>query len=368
MSRDPHIYNVILAGGGGSRLWPKSRGDTPKQFLKLFGNRTMIQHTADRALKLVDWDHIVVVANKDHLPQIKKQLPELPEANLIAEPEKKDTALAMFAGALYVNCLDPEAVVVNSAADHLVTNEDKYIEVMEAAVQAARTSDYLVCVGIAPTLPATGFGYIKSGQKLFTVKPNISVFEVDSFTEKPDKATAQAFIATGKYFWNANMYVWSTQAIIKAFEKYQVKTFELVKPLLENKNCAKFASFLPEIYRQAEAISIDYAISEKADNLVLVPGDLDWSDIGDWRVVHNLNPKDIFGNTKLEKSDPTELLTLDAKNNMVDSDRKMVALLGVENLIIVDTPEILMVTTLDKSQEVKKIVEKLKADSKKQYL
>ena len=207
MKTYPHAYAVILAGGGGTRLWPKSRNKTPKQFLKLYGQKTMIQIAAERVSKLVDAEHIIVVTNEKYADEVKKQLPQVPAINILAEPEKKDTALAMLVGSLFAKSLDPKAIILNAASDHTIINEDEFVKVMEGTIQAATESENLVTVGILPTFPTSAFGYIKIDKKIKELKNKVPLYKVDSFTEKPDAKTAQQFIATGKYFWNANMYV-----------------------------------------------------------------------------------------------------------------------------------------------------------------
>lgn len=367
MNTFDHAYAVILAGGGGTRLWPKSRNKTPKQFLKLTGEDTMMQVAAQRVLQLVDWDHIIVVTNEAYIKEVREQLPEVPSANIIAEPQKKDTALAMLVGALYAKSLDPEAVVLNGASDHVVVNEAEFARVMRAALEVAARKEYLLSVGISPTHPTSAFGYIKIGEELGRVGSRLSLFKVANFTEKPNIATARAFISTGKYFWNANMYVWSSDVLIQAFQEHQPQTYELIQPLLSLTGAA-FQKALPGIYEQAEAISIDYAISEKVSNLALIPGDFGWNDVGDWRVVYELGKQDHSGNVIISDEKERDVLALKSENNMIQSDGRLIALYGVNDMIVIDTPEILMIAPKQNSQEVKKLVEQLKADGKKEYL
>ena len=369
MEKNKHHYVVILAGGGGTRLWPRSRTKMPKQFLKLVGDQTMLQLTAHRAHKLVDWDHIIIVTNQDHAQMVKSQLPEIKETQIILEPEKKDTALAMLVGALYAYSLDKKAIVINCASDHYLTDMSEFIKTMKEAAQLASQGDNLITVGIAPTHPETGFGYIKIGDQLKNHSKSLPVFKVDNFTEKPNATTAAAFIATGKYFWNANMYVWSSQALINAFKNHAPKIWQIASPLIgaENKN---FQSHLPDIYTHTNAISIDYAISEKADNLLLLPGNFGWSDIGDWKVAYQLGKKDYNNNVHNDETNgQAKFITNSSyKNLLASSNPRLVALLGVENLVIVDTPEILLIAHQDKTQEVKQIVESLKQKKKTEYL
>ncbi|MFZ1721957.1 MAG: sugar phosphate nucleotidyltransferase [Microgenomates group bacterium] len=367
MSHLDHTYVVLLAGGGGTRLWPKSRKKTPKQFLKLTGKESMIQVTASRITSFIPWERIIVVTNELHEEDVKKQLPELPVSNIIAEPDKKDTALAMLIGALYAKSLDPDAIVINQASDHTITDKREYISVMKAAALVAHQSEVIVTVGITPTFPSSGLGYIKIGEELESATKQLPVFKVESFTEKPNTATARAFISTGKYFWNANMYVWSATTIQKAFQSLMPETYELTKDLPNLKPTA-FKKELKNIYEKSPAISIDYAVSEKAKNLVLIPGDFGWNDVGDWKVVYDLGVKDLAGNVITGDGDFVHTLTIDAQNNLIHANGRLIAVVGLEDMIIVDTDEILMIVPKSRSQDVKKIVSRLKEERKTEYL
>jgi mannose-1-phosphate guanylyltransferase len=367
MTSNDHTFAVILAGGGGTRLWPKSREATPKQFLKLTGKDTMMQVASARVTKLVSWDHVIVVTNELYKDEVRKQLPEVPAENIIAEPAKRDTALAMLVGALFAYSKDPQAIVINSASDHVVSDEKEFVRVMRAAVKVASDNQQLVSVGITPTYPTSAFGYIKVGDDLKKLDQGLSLFKVDSFTEKPNVATARAFISTGRYFWNANMYVWSAGTLKDAFAHHMPKMAELTKSLA-TLNSKDFHAALPKVYEEAESISIDYAISEKAENLVLIPGDFGWNDVGDWKVVYDLGTKDLAGNVIIGDGETMRTLTIGAQNNLIHTDKRLVALVGVNDMIVVDTPEILMVIPKERSQDVKKIVERLKEEGQKEYL
>ncbi len=367
MNDTSHTFAVILAGGGGTRLWPKSRTKTPKQFLKLTGKDTMVQVAAARITKVVDWERIIVVTNKMYFDEIRAELPQIPAENIIAEPEKKDTAMAMLAGALYAYSIDPEAVVMNAASDAVITDVNEFVKVMKAALSVASERKNLVTVGIQPSRPETGFGYIKIGDSIKKLDGNLSLFKVDSFTEKPNLPTAQAFVSTGKYFWNANMYVWAASTLMESFKKYMPEMYALTEKL-STTTPAEFHKMLPDIYSKVQAISIDYAISEKADNLVLIPGDFGWDDVGDWKVVYDLAKHDSNGNVVLDDNDQPLSLLINSENNFIEANGRLIALYGINDLVIVDTPEILMIVPKSKSQDVKKLVEKLKADGKKEYL
>jgi len=367
MSYLDHTYAVILAGGGGTRLWPKSRTKTPKQFLKIIGTKTMIQVTVARITKIIPWERIIVVTNQLYKDEVCKQLPLLPKTNIISEPQKKDTALAMLVGTLFAKSKDPDAVIINLASDHMVINNQEFIRVIKLAAKTASENDYLVTVGISPTRPSTGFGYIKIGQNLKKIDKDLSLFKVDNFTEKPNEKTAISFISTGKYFWNANMYVWSATTLEKAFQKHALNLYKLTEKL-STLNSDKFHSSLESIYDKAEAISVDYAISEKANNLVLIPGDFGWDDVGDWKVVYDLEKKDLSGNVVLGDENNKKILAIDSQDNLIHTNGKFISLVGINDMIIIDTDEILMIVPKSKSQEVKKIINKLKEEKKEKYL
>lgn len=367
MSNLEHTYAVILAGGGGTRLWPKSRVGTPKQFLKLLGKDTMIQITASRITNIVPWERVIVVTNELYKDEVERQLPNVPKENIISEPMKRDTALAMLVGTLYAKSKDPEAVIINLASDHVVPNHVEFTRVMKLAAKTARENDFLVTVGISPTRPSTGFGYIRIGTDLEKLDRGLSLFKVDSFTEKPNEATARGFIATGKYYWNANMYVWSAAVLERAFQTHMHEMYELTNKL-SSLNSKDFHAALNSIYDKAQSISIDYAISEKANNLVLIPGDFGWDDVGDWKVVYDLEKKDSNGNVVIGDQETKNVIMVDSNNNLIHANGKLVSLVGVEEMIVIDTDEILMIMPKSKSQDIKKIVSKLEQDKKEEYL
>lgn len=367
MSTNMHTYALILAGGGGTRLWPKSREKTPKQFLKLGGKKTLLRATAERVNTITDWDHIYVITNISQLSDVERELPEIPKQHILCEPQKRETAMAMAVGALVIQARDPDAVVMNFASDHIVTNEKEFERVMHVAAEAAEDPNIMVTVGISPTFPHTGLGYIKIGKEL-QQRNALPIYQVDNFTEKPDAEKAKAFLETGKYFWNANNYVWSCKAIEAAFLKHMPKTADALDVLRAHVGKDTWASALEKAYDAVDSISIDYAISEKADNLVLIPGDFGWNDVGDWKVVYDLAKKDENGNVLLLEEGSGEVLQHESKDNLISVNGRLVALVDVHDMIVIDTPEILMVIPKNKSQDVKKIVEKIKQQKKKEYL
>lgn len=360
-----HRYVLILAGGGGTRLWPKSREQHPKQFLKLGREVSLLRATVERATQLTDWDHIYIITNKSQLKDVIKDVPEIAKDHIICEPQKRETAMAMGVGAAVIHARDPEAVIMNFASDHVVENERAFLKVMKKAASLAEEGTHLVTVGISPTYPHTGMGYIKIGKEIEA--GDLPVFAVSNFTEKPSISTAQAFISTGKYFWNANMYTWRSSALLAAMQLHAPHTAQAILELLPSIGHSTFHSQLEKTYDSVEKIAIDYAVSEKADNLLLVPGDFGWNDIGDWSVVYDLGKKNESGTVVL-KEENGRLVEIEAVNNLVHLDGRLVALMGIQDMVVVDTEEILLVMPRSRSQDVKKIVEQIKTKNLDEYL
>lgn len=320
-----------------------------------------MQDAYRRARLMVDADHVLVISNKNYVEDVRNQLPDVPAGNIIGEPAKRETAPAMLLGALIAYKRDPDAVLINLASDHIATDEKEFVHVLETAAQVASKQTDLVAVGITPTFPHSGLGYIKIGEEVGKLN-RLPVFHVDSFTEKPNTATAKAFISTGKYFWNACNYVWSAVALIASFEKNSPEIISVMRPILDAVDTPDFMERATSAYERVEKIAIDYAISEKADNLVLIPGDFGWNDIGDWKVVYDLQNKNESGNVVMCETEGGGVVCHDSKNNLVHTHDRLIALVGMEDTIVVDTGEILLVMPREKSQDVKKIVEKIKTE------
>jgi mannose-1-phosphate guanylyltransferase len=369
MTENQHFFAVILAGGAGSRLWPKSRKKSPKHLLKMIGEHTMLQNTYNRITPLIAPERILVITNQDHLAEAREQLPQLPEENFIAEPEAKNTALAMGVAAAFVKKRDEEGVMLNLAADHTYKDEEKFRQVAELALEVASDHQYLVAIGIQPTFAHTGLGYIHAGELIKTVgegETKVEVFKSLGFKEKPDQDTAQKFIDSEEYYWNANNYVWSAKACLEAFAKYAPDLAECIDKVYQAADTPDQKATLNEVYHEARNEQIDTAISEKVDNLVVIPGDFGWSDIGDWKIVYESSKQDENGTAIINHT--PDVIEIKAKDNLVDSNGKLVAIVGLSNIVVIETENAILVCNKDNSQDVKKVVEKLKEEKKGQYL
>lgn len=361
-----HLFAVILAGGGGTRLWPRSTNAKPKQFLRLVSENTMIQETYQRIKPLVSKERILVVTNQRYMRMVRENLPELPESNIVGEPEKKDSAMAMGLGAVMAKKMDDKAIIINLAADHVVTAGAEFRRTVLAAARAAAAGDYLVTVGIKPTFPHTGFGYIKIGGKLRTAD-GMPVYKVENFTEKPELEEARKMLKAGNYYWNANMYVWTAESALEAFGKYLPDSYRELQKIGGALGTSNEKAVLEGSYGKVQTISIDYGVSEKAKNLLLIPGDFGWSDIGDWQVVYDLSRKDDRKNVMDKSRNETPIL-LDSTGCFINGGKKLIAVVGMEDLVVVETKKALLIIERKKAQEVKKVVNFLKEKKKMEYL
>jgi mannose-1-phosphate guanylyltransferase len=362
-----HLYVLVVCGGSGTRLWPRSRQKTPKQFLeKFYGEKTLFAQTIERANLLTTSDKIFVITVGDYADEVLQQGKVILPKNIIAEPVGKNTAMAIGVGAAYIKKVDPEAIIVNLWSDAAIKENEIFAEKLILASEVASKGDFLVIVGLKPAFPHTGLGYLEVGEKI--AEAGGDLFKVTSFKEKPDLPTAQEFLAKGNYYWNSGLLVWSAMSIFKAFSQHSPEIYRLLENISAAIGTEREREELEKAYAQAENISIEYAVSEKADNLLLVPADFTWSDIGDWKVAYDLKKKDEAENVIEVFGQNGWHLGVETKNCLVEVENALVATVGVENLIIVQTEDAILVSTKDKAQEVKKIVNALKEKEKKEYL
>ena len=357
---------MIMAGGGGTRLWPLSRKNRPKQMLKLVGDRTLFQVAVDRLLGLFPADHILVVTSEYQTEIFKQQSPEIPAENFIIEPDGRDTAAAIGLAAITLQQRDPKAIMAVVTADHFIEREGRFLHVLRAAEQVA-AEGYLVTLGIQPTFPSTGFGYIQQGSYLGTYE-NIVVFKAMSFKEKPDAETAVRFLEGEDHSWNSGMFIWQISKVLAEFERQMPKLYKALSKIGAAIGKEDFGDVLRREWQKLEKVSIDFGIMEGAEGVAVIPAKgLGWSDVGSWNAVFDALPHDADGNVFNAQHHISE----DTKNSLVFtnglSDRLIVTI-GVEDLIIVDTGDVILVCDNRHAQDVKKIVGRLKNTDEENYL
>jgi len=371
MSEDykDHIYVLILAGGGGTRLWPKSLNKTPKQFLKLFNNKTLTQITCERFSKRIKWERIYcVTVSEEYKKEILKEVPSFVADNIIVEPYRRETGPAHGLGASFIYKRDPDAVIITEAADRLVDPAEKYLDTLEKAAQVAYEQKVLVSVGVVPRYPHTGLGHIKVGKKMF--KANGKTFcKVDKFVEKPPLDLAKKYTESGEYLWNAGQYVWRADGILKALEKYSPDVYKHLKVITQSLKTRDEEKVINKSYEAMPKIAIDYAVSEKADNLVVVSADFFWTDIGDWKEVWKNLDKNKDGNVIIDgEEDGGEVFNFGSTNSLIHTDGRFIAIVDLDNIVVVDTKKAVLICSKEKAQDVKKIVEMLREQKKEDLL
>lgn len=355
-------YAVIMAGGTGTRFWPKSTSKHPKQFLKLFGKETMIQQTVNRLSPFIESENVLVVTNSDYIPFVENQLPSVPAHQVIGEPVARNTAPCVAAAAAILQKIDPDSTMVVLPADHRIENRERFLNVLEGAAELADESEALITIGIEPNRPETGYGYIQYDNDTKSEAGDFSAYSVRSFTEKPELEKAKSFLESGDYVWNSGMFIWKTSAILSAFENYLPEIFELTQELVKSDVTD---ADVKKFYEACPSISVDYGIMEKAENVKVIPAEFGWNDVGSWRSVHELSKKDNQQNAL----DPDDTVVLNSGSNLVQSNSgKQVVLIGVDNVAVVETEDAIMVLNLDCDQDVKKVVEQFKADPDKKEL
>lgn len=353
------LHAVVMAGGSGTRFWPQSTEARPKQFLNIFGERTMLQSTVDRIEKLIPAERVWVITNDKYVDLVREQLPDIPTQNIVGEPVGRNTAPCVAAAAALIHQQDPNGTMVVLPADHLIAETDNFLSILEAAESKAREDGSLITIGIKPDHPETGYGYIEFDEDSSENHNGQEVKQVKQFREKPDSETAQKFIDAGNFLWNSGMFIWKASTILNKFEQYLPEIDEEIKTLERSLSAGDQKESINNFYYGCPSISIDYGIMEKADSVYVVPGDFGWNDVGSWRAVYDLRSKDENGNVIQAKH--TE--TADAKNNLLQSKgEKMIALVGVENLAVVETDNAILICDIDHSQGVKKVVNKLRKD------
>jgi mannose-1-phosphate guanylyltransferase len=355
-------YAVIMAGGSGTRLWPLSRRDRPKQALKLVGERTMFQHAVDRLAPLFSPAQIMVVTKADHIKLLASQTPDLPIDNFVVEPEGRGTAPAIGLVALHLQRRDPAAVMAVLTADHFITDTQGFRKVLAAAARLAQTG-HLCTLGIKPASPATGFGYIQQGESLGT-EAGFPVFRVKRFFEKPGQADAVQMLASGDYSWNSGMFIWRVDRILAEFQRQMPEFYAQLSELGTVLGTPDYLEKINHLWPQVVEQTIDYGIMEGAQDVAVIPVDIGWSDVGSWTSLFELLPVDTAGNILTGAH-----VAIDTRNTLVlGGGKRLIATIGVEDLVIVDTEDALLICTKEREQDVRAVVKQLKQEGRTTWL
>ncbi|MEX0822543.1 MAG: mannose-1-phosphate guanylyltransferase [Rhodothermales bacterium] len=359
-------YAVIMAGGIGSRFWPQSRKDNPKQFLRVFGEHTMIQNTVARLQGVVPAERILIVTHERYVEQTREQLPAIPEENILAEPIARNTAPCIAFAAVKLLARDPDATMVVLPADHVIRNVKRFHAVLRAAIDKAKQKDTLVTIGINPTHPETGYGYIQYDGSSRDEEEDDSTpraFPVKTFAEKPDIATAERFVDSGDFLWNSGMFVWRADTILDQMRRHLAQAYEAFEPLPDAVGTDREREAVKEAYSRSPHISIDYGVMERADKVFVVPGTFGWNDVGDWRSVYDLKEQDKHGNAL-----DGNVIVHDSSRCLVEADDRLVVLVGMHDVVVVDTEDALLVCSRESTQQVKNVVDYLHAHQFEDYV
>ena len=353
---------LVLAGGTGSRLWPRSRRTKPKQFLPLLSKRTMLQETVERVRPLVDAERVFVVTGDDYAQLVQQQLSDVPRSNIIMEPSGRGTAPAVGLAAIQMRRSNPDGVMAVLSADHLILRNEAFRTALQAAEVAAREG-YLVTLGIQPTFANTGYGYIKCGPQI-SESHDLTVHQVARFAEKPDQATAERYLAEGDYYWNAGIFIWQTQTFLDAVERYLPKLRSQLNQIQAGFGKSRHQITLNHVWEQVENITVDYGIMERAPNVAVIPVDIGWSDVGDWHTLTTLMADGESANVVIGPH-----VEVDTKSTLIYSDSgRIIATIGLHGFLVVDTGDALLIAPRDRAQDVKKIVDQLREEGRNDVL
>ena len=345
-------YAVIMAGGTGTRLWPLSRHNQPKQALKLAGERTMFQYAVERIVPLFPIERITVVTRFEHADILREQVPQLPAENFILEPEGRGTAPAIGLAAIHLRHRDPKAVMAVLTADHFITKTDRFCRVLEAAYQIASDGS-LVTLGIQPSSSSTGYGYIQNGSAL-DEKNGFRFYAVQRFIEKPDAETAAQMLKSGEYTWNSGMFIWQVERILEEIERQMPEFYAQLMAVDQALGSAQYEEIVAHIWPRVAQQTVDYGVMEAARQVVVVPADIGWTDIGSWGSLFDLLPADPQGNILVGPN-----VLIDTQNTLAFGSQRLIAAIGLQDMLIVDADDAILVCPKDREQEVRSIVERI---------
>lgn len=351
---------LIMAGGRGERFWPKSRKNMPKQFLSLTDDgRTMIQLTVERISSMVKLEDIYVSTNKDYKALVLKQLPGLPEKNVLCEPVGRNTAPCIGLGAMYIAKKYDDAMMFVLPSDHLIKFNNMFLRTLQDACEVAEKDDNLVTIGIAPDYPETGYGYIKFDPQTTEGRS----YKVDRFVEKPSLEVAKEYLATEEYLWNSGMFIWKVSSILKNMQKFMPDTYESLKTIQDAIETEHEETVLEKEFNGIQSQSIDYGIMEKAEDIYILPGTFGWDDVGSWLAVERIKKTNEFGNVV-----NGNIITVNTHNCIIQGEKKLIATVGLEDMIVVDTEDATLICSKDHAGDIKKVLENLKICNREDYI
>ncbi|HEX3031539.1 MAG TPA: mannose-1-phosphate guanylyltransferase [Bacillota bacterium] len=364
------LVALIMAGGKGERFWPKSRERLPKQFLNLTGKGTLLQLTIDRILSIIDWDRIFLVCGSEYVGLVREQLPLLPAEHIIVEPEGRNTAPCIALGALHIQKTFPDAVMAVLPADHFVQDHATYCSCLLAAAAAAEAGQHLVTLGIRPTRPETGYGYIRLGE-YFGSPDGRECYRVKRFVEKPDLDSAWSYLANGDFLWNSGIFVWRTDVILSNFATYMPELYQGLERISKAWDTPYARQVLEEEYHRMDKTSIDYGIMENAESILVFPCEFAWDDVGSWTALERIGETDQDGNVL-----KGNIIAVDTKDCVIEGPlgdlnhdpRRVIAALGVRDLIVVDTGDVLLICPKTQAQNVRRIIEQFRVLGETTYL
>ena len=351
---------LIMAGGRGERFWPKSRVNMPKQFLSLTGDgKTMIQLTVERMLPLVAIEDIYIATNRNYKELMREQLPDLPEENILCEPVSRNTAPCIGLGAVHIKKRYDDAVMYVLPSDHLITYPQIFLRTLNEATAVAEQGDNLVTIGITPTHPETGYGYIKFDPD----KMLGAAFSVDRFVEKPNLETARGYMQSQQYLWNSGMFIWKVSTILGKMKEYTPETYDGLARIFDAIGTSEQDNVLEKEFRAFRKESIDYAVMEKARDIYILSGSFGWDDVGSWLALERMQQRNEFGNIV-----NGNVVSIDTKNTIIQSGKKLIATVGIEDLVIIDTDDATLVCAKNSTGDIKKVIENLKICNRTEYL